>query len=318
MPPRRVIGIDAGGTKLLGGVVDEALVVHHRSYRNWRGSERQETLDVMVETVEELRAAAPDVEAVGFGIPCLVDLESGVSTWSTHLPLEGVPFRDLMSERLALPVYVDNDSNVALVAEHRNGAARGARHAAMLTLGTGIGGGLLLDGRIYRGAAGLGAELGHIVTDLDGPDCLGSCPGRGCLEALASGSAIAGEGERAAAADRGSELGRRVAAGTEISGALVTELAHEGDGLAREVLHEVGRRLGAGLTSIVNALNPEVIVIGGGAVAAGDLLLDPARAVVAERALPPARARVRIAAAHFGPEAGMVGAAVLALERGRV
>src|SRR4051794_22429816 len=245
MPPRRVIGIDAGGTKLLGGVVDEGLVVHHRTHRGWRGADRQETLDVMVEAVEELRAAAPEVESVGFGIPCLVEHETGSSAWSTHLPLEDVPFRDLMSERLGLPVYVANDANAARIAEHRQGAARGARHAALLALGTGIGGGLLLDGRIHRGATGFGAELGHMVTDLDGPDCQGSCPGRGCLEALASGSAIAREGERAARSEPDSQLGRRVAAGGEITGALVTELAHEGDELARDVLEAVGRRLGA-------------------------------------------------------------------------
>src|SRR3954447_19867200 len=315
MPPRRVIGIDAGGTKLLGGVVDESFVVHHRTHRGWHGGDRQETLDVMVEAAEELRSVAPDIEAIGFGIPSLVEHETGVSTWSNHLPLDGVPFREVMSERLGLPVFVDNDSNLALIAEHRQGAARGARHAALLALGTGIGGGLLLAGRISRGATGFGAERGHMVTDLDGPDCQGSCPGRGCLEALASGSAIAREGERAARSEPDSQLGRRVAAGGEITGALVTELAHEGDELARDVLEAVGRRLGAGLTSIVNALNPELIVIGGGAVAAGDLLLDPARAVVAERALPPAGSAVRIAAAHFGAEAGMVGAAVVAFER---
>jgi len=314
MPPRRVIGIDAGGTKLLGAVVDEGLVVHHRTHRGWRGADRRETLDVMVEAAEELRSAAPDTAAVGFGIPSLVDRATGASAWSTHLPLEGVPFREVMSERLGLPVHVDNDSNVALIAEHRHGAARGAQHAALLALGTGIGGGLLLDGRIYRGAAGFGAELGHMVTDLDGPDCLGNCPGRGCLEALASGSAIGQVAQRAARAERDSALGKQLARGGEISGALVTDLAHQGDELARDVITQVGRRLGAGLVSIVNALNPEVIVIGGGAVAAGDLLLDPARAVVEERALPPARDSVRIEGAHFGPEAGMLGAALLAFD----
>src|SRR3712207_3775479 len=132
MPPRRVIGIDAGGTKLLGGVVDEGLVVHHRVHRTWRGADRQETLDIMVEAVDEVRAAAPDVEAVGFGIPALVDFETGVSQWSTHLPLEDVRFRDLMGERLGLPVLVDNDVNAALLAESSRGAARGTRHAVMV------------------------------------------------------------------------------------------------------------------------------------------------------------------------------------------
>jgi glucokinase len=314
MPPRRVIGIDAGGTKLLGGVVDEQLVVHHRVHRLWRGADRQETLDIFVGAVDEARSAAPDVEAIGFGIPSLVEWETGISRWSNHLPLADVPFRDLMSERLGLPVVVDNDSNVALLAEHRRGAAREARHAALVALGTGIGSGLLFDGRIYRGATGVGAELGHIVLDLHGPDCPSNCPGRGCLEAFVSGNAIGREGTRLARERPDTVLGRRLAAGREITGGLVTELAHDGDEMAQLALSEVGRRLGAALTGIVNALNPEVIVIGGGAVAAGEMLIQPARSVVAERALPPAREIVRIVPAHFGDESGMLGAALLALE----
>jgi glucokinase len=318
MPPKRVIGIDAGGTKLLGGVVDEQLVVHHRVHRTWRGADRQETLDIFVEAVDEVRAAAPDVTAVGFGIPALVQYETGVSVWSTHLPLEDVPFRDLMSERLGLPVHVDNDTNAAMLAEHRAGAAKDVRHAVMLALGTGIGGGLLLDGRIYRGATGFGAELGHIVVDVDGPDCQGNCPGQGCLEVLASGTSIGVAGEEAARSAPDSALGRRLAAGREITGGLVTELAHDGDAGARAALEAVGRRLGSGIVSLVNAFSPEVVVVGGGAVAAGDLLLDPARAVVAARGLPPSRELARIVAAHFGEESGMLGAAMLALEEGRV
>jgi glucokinase len=314
MPPRRVIGIDAGGTKLLGGVVDEDLVVHHRVHRLWRGADRQETLDIFVGAVDEVRAAAPDVQAVGFGIPSLVEWETGVSRWSNHLPLADVPFRDLMSERLGLPVVVDNDSNLALLAEHRRGAAREARHAVLVALGTGIGSGLLLDGRIYRGATGVGAELGHVVLDLHGPDCPSNCPGRGCFEAFVSGNAIGREGARLARERPDTVLGKRLAAGREVTGGLVTELAHDGDETAQLALREVGRRLGAALTGIVNALNPEVIVIGGGAVAAGDFLLEPARAVVDERALPPAREIVRIVPTHFGDESGMLGAALLAME----
>jgi glucokinase len=314
MPPRRVIGIDAGGTKLLGGVVDEGLVVHHRVRRTWRGGDKAETLDIFVEAVEEVRAAAPDVQAVGFGIPALVEWERGVSRWSTHLPLADVPFRDLMSERLGLPVVVDNDANAALLAETRFGAARDCAHVVLVALGTGIGSGLLLDGRIYRGSRGLGAELGHMVVDLHGPDCQGACPGRGCLEVMASGSAIGREGAAAARRTPSSALGRRLADGREITGGIVTELAHDGDEAARSVLAEIGRRLGYGLAGVVNVFNPEVIVIGGGAIAAGELLLGPARAVVLERALPPARETVRIVPAHFGDESGMLGAALLALD----
>jgi glucokinase len=314
MPPRRVIGIDAGGTKLLGGVVDEGLVVHHRVRRTWRGDDRAETLDIFVEAVEEVRAAAPDVDAVGFGIPALVEWGLGVSRWSTHLPLADVSFRDLMSERLGLPVVVDNDANAALLAETRAGAARDCAHAVLVALGTGIGSGLLLDGRIYRGSRGLGAEIGHMVIDLHGPDCQGECPGRGCLEVMASGSAIGREGEAAARRSPSSALGRRLADGREITGGIVTELAHDGDETARGVLAEIGRRLGYGLVGVVNVFNPEVIVIGGGAIAAGELLLTPARAVVSERALSPPRDAVRIVPAHFGDESGMLGAALLALD----
>lgn len=314
MPPRRVIGIDAGGTKLLGGVVDAELVVHHRVHRTWRGAGKRETLDIIVEAVEEVRAAAPDVEAVGFGIPSLVDRATGESVWSNHLPIDGVQFREVMSERLGLAVAVDNDANAAALAEHRHGAARGTRHAVMLALGTGIGGGLVIDGRPYRGAHGFAGELGHMVVDHDGEDCPGHCPGRGCLEVLASGRAFGRAGELAAEAEPDSTLGKRLRGGGEITGGLVTELAHDGDAQARAVLAGVGRRLGAGLVGIVNVLDPDVVVIGGGAVAAGDMLLAPAREVVAERALPPVAERVQVVAARFGEESGMLGCALLALE----
>ena len=171
-----------------------------------------------------------------------------------------------MSERLGLPVVVDNDGNASMLAEARSGAAAGARHAVMVSLGTGIGGGLLVNGEVYRGATGVGAELGHVVLQLHGPDCPGDCPGQGCFEALVSGNAIGREGLRVAEENPDSKLGQRLAADKEISGGLVTELAHDGDPLAREVLDEVGRRLGYGLVGLVNTFNPEVIVIGGGAV----------------------------------------------------
>ncbi|MBA3305795.1 MAG: ROK family protein, partial [Thermoleophilaceae bacterium] len=253
------------------------------------------------------------VEAVGFGIPALVDFRRGVSVWSNHLPIDDVPFRDLMSERLGLPVVVDNDANMAVVAEHRLGAARGADHAVLIALGTGIGGGLVLDGRIYRGARGFGAELGHMVVDHDGEECPGQCPGWGCLEGLASGRAIGRLGRQLATGTPETTLGRRLGLGEEIAGGLVTELAHDGDEQALSVLAEIGRRLGAGLCGLVNIFDPEVIVVGGGAVAGGELLLGPARELVAERALPPVGAAVRIVPAHFGEESGMLGAALMAL-----
>jgi glucokinase len=314
MPPRRVIGIDAGGTKLLGGVVDEQLVVHNRVHRTWRGADRAETLEIFVAAVEEIRAAAPEVAAVGFGIPSLVDRERGISVWSNHLPIDDVPFRDLMSERLGLPVFVDNDTNAAILAEHRHGAARGAEHAVMLALGTGIGGGLVIGGRVHRGARGFAGELGHMTIDLHGEDCPGGCPGRGCFETVVSGRAIGVAARRLGTEQPDSTFGRLLADGDEIRGGLVTELAHDGDEQARAVLAGIGRRLGIGIAGLVNALDPNVVVIGGGAVAAGDLLFDPARELLAERALPPGGTPPPIVAARFGSESGMLGAALLALD----
>jgi len=304
------VGIDAGGTKLLGGVVDEGLAVHHRVHRLWRGEERQEVLDLFLEVVEEALATTPEVEAVGFGIPALMDRDRAVSLECVHLPLTGVPFRDLMSERLDRPVVVDNDATCALLAEARAGAAKGAADALLLTLGTGIGGGVLAGGRVYRGTGSAG-ELGHTVVEIDGEPC--PCGSRGCLETVASGSAIARAGEGVAAAQPDSGLGRAQASGREITGPLVTELAGEGDAAAVGVLAETGRKLGVGLASLANAFSPEVIVVGGGASAAGDLLLEPAREEMRQRALGPNR-EVPVVAAHFGDEAGMLGAAMMALE----
>jgi glucokinase len=307
-----VIGVDLGGTKLLAGTVDAELRVHHRAYRL---SRRDAVVETIVEAVEEAREATRgEVRAVGVGVPCLIEPSSGVVMACNHFPLVDVPLRDLLLERIGLPVVVDNDANAALVGEWRHGAARGARNVVLLTIGTGIGGGIVLDGRIARGASGAAAELGHIVIDESGPPCPGNCPNRGCLEAFVSGPALAIEGRARAEAEPDSGLGAAVAGGREITGPLVTELAFDGDAAARAAIAALGRRLGVGMTSLVNALNPEVLVVGGGLVAAGDLLLDPAREVVAERALVPARDQVRIVAARFGDESGMLGAASLAFE----
>jgi glucokinase len=310
-----VIGVDLGGTKLLAGVLDRDLGVHHRTHRVVRGLDQAELLDAIVATVQDARAAAPDeVAAVGFGIPCLIDQRHGMALMAVNLPLADVPFRDLMTERLGLPVQVDNDANAAALAEHRAGAAQGVDHAIVLTIGTGIGGGLILDGELYRGSIGAGAELGHITVDLDGPPCQGNCPNRGCLETLASGTALAREGWQIAEQRPDSALGRALAAGREVDGALVTELAHDGDAAAREAVALIGRNLGAGIAGLLNLFNPDVVVIGGGVLAAGELLLEPTRAEVAARALPPTRDHVRIVPAHFGAEAGMIGAGALALD----
>lgn len=308
-----VIGVDLGGTKLLAGAVDAQLRVHHRAYRLPRARDTAHLLDLVADEVREVQqAAGGEVRAVGVGIPSLMDLDRGVAVSTVHLPLHDTPVRDMLAERLGIPVVVDNDATCAMLAEHRAGAAQGTRHALLVALGTGIGGGIVVDGRIVRGAVGAAGELGHTVVDLDGPPCQGSCPNRGCLEVMASGNALGHEARRLAAERPDSALGRALAEGREVTGALATELAHDGDEAAREVVALIGRRLGAGLSSFVNVFNPEVIVIGGGVVAAGDLLLQPAREEVARRALRPSRDMVRIVPAAFGAEAGMLGAAILA------
>jgi glucokinase len=184
----------------------------------------------------------------------------------------------------------------------------------MLTVGTGIGGALLFNGALYRGARGAAGELGHMVVDADGPPCQGNCPNHGCLESVASGTALAREALRVARSTPDCGLGRALQDGRTITGALVTELAHDGDTAARDVVALIGTRLGVGMANLVNMLNPDVVVVGGGVIGAGELLLAPAREVVAARALPPPREHARIVRAHFGAEAGMVGAGALALE----
>jgi glucokinase len=314
MSPGPVIGVDAGGTKLLAGVISDDLAVGHRVRRLWGGGDRAEVLDTMVEAVR----AAGDGVAVGFGIPALLDFAAGVAVSSVHLPLDGLPFRDLMEERLGLPVYVDNDANLAALAEQRIGAGVGAQNVVMLTLGTGIGSGIVLGGRVFRGSTGAGAEIGHMTIDEHGPPCQGTCPGRGCLEVFASGTAIGRDGTDAGRRSPHSALGRAVAQRGFVVGEEVAALAVAGDEVACSVMAAVGRSLGAGLASVVNIFEPEVIVIGGGASAAGDLLLDPAREVVAQRALVPSRDFVRIVPAALGEEAGMVGAGLFALAGGEV
>jgi glucokinase len=272
----------------------------------------------MVEAVGEVRAAAGTVDAVGFGLPSLMDVASGTSVSSVHLPLDGLPFREEMAGRLGLPVYVDNDVNLAALAEQRVGAARGGRVVVMLTLGTGIGGAIVLDGRVFRGVDGGAGELGHVTIDLDGPPCQGDCPNRGCLEVMASGTAIGIEGERVARELPASALGRALAQGVPVTGELVADLARRGESEAQGVLELIGRRLGAGLVGIVNTFNPDVVVIGGGAARAGEMLLEPARRVVSERALRPSRETARIVAAGLGEDAGMIGAALFARSGGEL
>jgi glucokinase len=311
---RKMIGIDLGGTKMMSGAIDENLGVHQPNYDVVEGLGQEQILSTIVDTVGEIREQVPDVEAVGFGIPCLIDQRAGVAMMAVNLPIVDFPFRDVMSERLGLPVFIDNDANVATLVEQRFGAAKDHQDVVGLTIGTGIGGGLVLGGRLYRGHVGAGGELGHMVVDEDGPKCQGHCPNYGCLEAVASGTAIGREGTLAGSQEPDSALHQAIEDGLDITGQLVTDLAHEGDEISRMVLGHVGRKLGVGLSNIANIFNPQVIVLGGGAMAGGDLILGPARDEMRRRALPAIRDQVEVVKARFGPEAGMLGAALLAFD----
>jgi glucokinase len=300
VPPDLVIGVDLGGTKIAAGAIDRGGAVTAGTERPTPTSSQDELLAALDKLIGEIQEQVGGVEALGFGIPSTIDQRSGRAVSSVHVPLTDFDFRGRMSERFGLPVAIDNDGNAAAIAEWKLGAGAGARDMIMLTLGTGIGGGLILDGRPYRGSVGAGAELGHMVLKYDGPPCQGACPGRGHFEALASGTAA--------------DTVARSVVSPEATGRDLVRLAVGGDARAREALAGLGRILGAGLASLVNVFNPEVIVLGGGFGEAGELLFASARELVAREALSPARDLVRIVPAELGAEAGLIGAGLIAFE----
>jgi glucokinase len=223
--------------------------------------------------------------------------------------VEGIPLKDELEPRIGVPLTVENDANAAAWGEFRFGAGRDVDHLVFVTLGTGVGGGVISHDVLLRGAQGSGGELGHVTIHATGPRC--ACGNRGCLEALASGTAISRRARELASEMPGSALGR-LAVERKILGEDVTKLAREGDELALSVLEEAGRWLGIGLAGFVNIFNPEVIAVGGGVMAAGELILESAREEVRLRARPPSRDLVEIMEATLGPESGVLGAAALA------
>ena len=298
MRAQRVIGVDLGGTKIASGVVTQEGAIERRAVRPTPVDSTAAVLAALEESVSDV--LDDSIAALGFGLPSTIDQRTGRAVFSANIPLADIDLRTHMAERFGLPVGIDNDANAAAIAEWVLGAGRGSRHMVMLTLGTGIGGGLILDGRPYRGAVGSGAELGHMVIVHDGPRCQGACTGHGHLETLASG--------------RAASLAAHEAFGADVDARALVGLAQAGDVRAREILEFIGRRLGSGIATLVNIFNPELVVLGGGFAAAGNLLVDPAREVVALNALSPARELVRIVPAQLGGEAGLVGAGLVALE----
>lgn len=310
MSAGETIGVDLGGTKMLVGVLSGTEPLYEQREHS-RGQTEDELVELLVREVQEAREARPDVAAVGLGIPATIDHDRGVALSAVNLPLTEVPIRDIVSGRTGLPVFVDNDAAVAAYAEYLYGAARGKPNTVMLTIGTGVGGGLILGGEVYRGSTGAGGELGHIVIQEDGPPCQGNCPNHGCAEVLASGTALGKEGRAAAERAPDSALGKVLAAGEEVDGRAVTEAALAGDEVAIAVFDLIGSRLGVACTSLANIFQPDAIVIGGGVIAAGDLLLEPVRRELRERALTPMN-QTPILEATLGNDAGMIGAAAMA------
>jgi glucokinase len=282
------MGVDIGGTKVLAGVVDESGRIRERVERPTATSSEEALLDGLVEVVDELRTQ--EIEAVGFGVPARIDPRTGVALGAVNIPLHNLRFRDELEQRLGLPVGAVNDAGAAALAELVHGAGRGAADLVLLTLGTGVGGGVVLGGRLYRGWA----ELGHMVIVEDGEPCQGACTGHGHVESYCSGLA----------ADR---LARQVL-GPDANARRLVEQRHP-------ALGQIGRHLGMAIASLMNIFHPEIVVIGGGfGVAAGDLLLEPARAVILEEALAPAGEEVRLAVAELGSSAGLIGAGLVAFE----
>ena len=299
MTATHAIGVDLGGTKILAGVVTRTGEVVRRH-------ERLPPQDAQEDVVAELEAAVAEllddtVGAIGFGVPSPIDQKRGVVVECVNLPLADCPLRDSMSRRFGLPVGLDNDANAAAIGEWRAGAGRGVDDLVMLTLGTGLGGGVISGGRPFGGANGGGPELGHVVIVHHGRPCQGVCRGRGHLEPYVTGTAA-------------------TAAAREIFGPAadahrLIRLANEGDEQAKSILREIGSHLGSGMGSFANVFEPELIVIGGGfGVAAWDYLADAAQEVLQREALRPMRDEVRVVRAELGTAAGLIGAAFVGFE----
>ena len=314
-PEKLVIGFDLGGTNMTAGLVDGHLEVVDSVRMKTPAASQADLLAGILSMVRDLSSRAPaPVASVGFGIPSMIDQKRGRAIMSVNIPLADFDFVDFMTGELELPVFIDNDANVAALAEVRAGAGKGARQVIMITMGTGIGGGIIIDGQIYRGAVGSAGELGHMVIAANGPRCQGACENHGCFETMASGTALARYAAEIAAQQPDSTLGQAAAAGENLDGALLSRLAEEGDPAALAVYKKIGFYTGVGMTSLVNIFNPEVFVVGGGLIQAGEMILGPARQILLSRGLRPNRDIVKVVPAAFGLDAGMLGAACLALD----
>jgi glucokinase len=306
------IGVDIGGTKVAAGVVDDEGRVLDRERRQTPGKDAAATEEVIVEVVNEL-AARHEVSAVGIGAAGWIANDNSTVLFSPHLAWRNEPLREALAGRIKHPLIIENDANASAWAEYRYGAAQGQPVVTCVTLGTGIGGGLVIAGDVYRGAFGIACEYGHMTLVQDGRLC--ACGNRGCWEMYASGRALARDARELASESPVAAARLLDLAGTaqDITGPLVTAAAAEGDPAAVSICTTMGRWLGRGLANLAAVLDPSIFVIGGGVSAAGELLLRPAREEFAHtltgRGFRPVAV---IEGAALGPEAGLVGAADLA------
>ncbi len=305
---RPIIGVDVGGTK-----VAAAEVVGQRAQNlveqptDLRGTE--ELLKGIESAVREVVGERGAPAAIGVGVPSQIEYETGTVESSVNIPLTGVPLREELGRRFGVPVFVDNDANCAALAEAH---LVGARHLVMLTLGTGVGGGVVIDGLTFRGAHGLGAELGHMTINPDGPPCPGNCPNHGCLEAYCSGQALERDATELANDKTDSPLAARLGPDGKVSGRELVSAADAGEPDALLLMENFARMLGVGVATYVKVFEPERLAIGGGLSRASHLFLDRAVREAGSRALPALWQRVTIALAEGGADAGVIGAGVLA------
>jgi glucokinase len=303
-----VLGVDVGGTKVAVAAIDGVTASHAVEHATVLAS-ADSLLDGLDHAVRSVIEAAGQPDAIGVGVPSQIDYETGTVESSVNIPLTGVPHRDELGSRFGVPVFVDNDANCAALAEAH---IVGARDLVMLTLGTGVGGGVVIDGRTFRGAHGLGAELGHMTINPDGPPCPGNCPNHGCLEAYCSGQALERDATELANDMPDSPLAGRVDPEGKVSGRELVSAAEDGDPDALRLMENFARMLGVGIGTYVNVFEPERLAVGGGLSRASHLFLDRAVQEAGSRALPALWQRVTIALAEGGAHAGVIGAGVLA------
>jgi glucokinase len=306
------VGVDVGGSKTAALRIDATGTVLARHVLPTPADDTQGILDTMVAAVREV--VTPDVRTVGVGAAGLVEAGVGRLTFAPNLAWRNVPLAEWVWDTLGLPALADNDNNAAAWGEYRLGAGRGSGHMLFVGVGTGIGGGIVVDGALLRGAHGFAAEVGHVVVEPDGPLC--GCGNRGCWEQVASGHALTRAGREAARQHPRSMISRMSGGDPgAVTGPLVTDAARSGDPVARGILARVGERLGVGLAGLANVLDPDVVVVGGGVSSAGDHVLEPARHAFARALEAPAhRPPVPILQAELGNDAGAIGAALLSME----